>query len=91
MQRGDSFPALVLAAILAFGAAVAYGLHRVSADVAAVAVLSVSATLACVVATVLHVVEPWSDATISWLKQFRALDDIGFCASASFDAGTEKK
>jgi hypothetical protein len=51
MQQVQSLPTLMFGAILALGAAVAYGLHRVSAEVAAVTVLSCSVTIACLAVT----------------------------------------
>jgi hypothetical protein len=91
MQRVQPLPALTFGAILAFGAAVAYALHRVSADVAAVTVLGCSATLACVTSSVLSVIDQWYEACTTWLKRFHSPDNIDFCTWSNCDAAKEKK
>jgi hypothetical protein len=55
MKHGASLPSLVFAAIVAFGAAIAFVLHRLSADIAAITVLGASVAVANAVLWGMHI------------------------------------
>jgi regulator of protease activity HflC (stomatin/prohibitin superfamily) len=77
MKPSNSFPALIFALVLAIGAAVAFSLHRVSADVAAIAVLVCSMVLAYVSASAIRVADQWNKAVVLRLGKFRSLEGPG--------------
>jgi regulator of protease activity HflC (stomatin/prohibitin superfamily) len=77
MKQSNSFPALIFAVILAIGAAVTFGLHRVSADVAAIAVLAYSVVLAYVAASAIRIADQWNKAVVLRLGEFRSLEGPG--------------
>ena len=76
MQKRHLLPTSVSAAILAFGVVVAYGLHRVSADAAAVSVLSVSAVLAWVIAVALQVAYQCNKTVVAWIADSALLKEL---------------
>ena len=73
MKQENSFPGCIFAVILAIGATVALGLHRLSADAAAIAVLAGSLTLAYIVADSVQVAGQWSMGVVSGLGRLRSL------------------
>jgi regulator of protease activity HflC (stomatin/prohibitin superfamily) len=77
MRQSNSFPALVFVVILGAGAAVAFGFHSVSADVAAIVVLACSVALAYIVAAAIKVADQWSKAVVLRLGKFRSLEGPG--------------
>jgi regulator of protease activity HflC (stomatin/prohibitin superfamily) len=77
MKQSNSFPALIFAVILAIGAAVAFSLHRVSADVAAIGVLVCSFVLAYIAASAIRVADQWNKAVVLRLGKFRSLEGPG--------------
>ena len=82
MKPNNSLSALLFAAILATGAFVAFGLHRISADVAAITVLGVSAALGYIVASSIQVADRWNKAIVLRLGRSRLLE--GPVCSRSF-------
>jgi hypothetical protein len=62
MIHSRLFQAKIFGAILAVGAAVAFALHRLSADIAAISILGLSAFLACIVASAIQVAGQWNKA-----------------------------
>ena len=93
MQKLLSLPASAFAAILSFGGIVANGLHRVSADRAAICVLSGSAALAWLVADVAQGACQCNRAVVGWLKKRCSSDDINFCAhvNSSFEVERDSR
>ena len=77
LKQSNSFPALIFAVILAIGAAVAFGLHRVSADVAAIGVLVCAFVLAYIAASAIRVADQWNKAVVLRLGKFRSLEGPG--------------
>ena len=77
MKQSNSFPALIFAVILAIGAAVAFGLHHVSADVAAIGVLVCAFVLAYIAASAIRVADQWNKAVVLRLGKFRSLEGPG--------------
>ncbi|MGA2672079.1 MAG: slipin family protein [Terracidiphilus sp.] len=77
MKQSSSFQALVFAVVLAAGAAVAFALHRLSADVAAISILGVSVVLAYIVASAIQVADQWNKAVVLRLGKFRSLEGPG--------------
>ena len=62
MKRNRSFPALIFVVVLGMGAALAYAMHRVSADFAAIGILAVSFVLAYAISSAIQVADQWSKA-----------------------------
>ena len=77
MTQSNSFPVLVFVLILGAGAAAAYGLHSVSADVAGTVVLVCSAVLAYILSSAIKVADQWSKAVVLRLGKFRSLEGPG--------------
>ncbi len=77
MKQSSSFPTLIFALILAVGAAVAFGLHRLSADVTAISVLASAFVLAYLAASALRVADQWNKAVVLRLGKFRSLEGPG--------------
>lgn len=77
MKQSNSFPALIFAVILAIGAAVAFSLHRISADGGAIAVLVCSFVLAYIAASAIRVADQWNKAVVLRLGKFRSLEGPG--------------
>jgi len=77
MRQSNSFPALIFAVILAIGAAVAYVLHNVSADVAAITVMVSTFILAYIAASAIRVADQWNKAVVLRLGKFRSLEGPG--------------
>jgi len=77
MRQSNSFPALIFAVILAIGAAVAYVLHHVSADVAAITVMVSTFILAYIAASAIRVADQWNKAVVLRLGKFRSLEGPG--------------
>ena len=77
MRQSKSFPALIFAVILAIGAAVAYVLHNVSADVAAITVMVSTFILAYIAASAIRVADQWNKAVVLRLGKFRSLEGPG--------------
>ena len=64
MKRNRSFPALIFVVVLGIGAALAYAMHRASADFAAIGILAVSFVLACAISSAIQVADQWSKAVV---------------------------
>ena len=77
MRQSNSLPTLLFAAILAVGAVIAFGLHRISADIAAITVLGGSVALAYLVASSIQVADQWNKAVVLRLGTFRSLEGPG--------------
>ena len=77
MTQSNSFPALVFVLILGAGAAVAYGLHSISSDVAGIVVLVCSAVVAYILSSAIKVADQWSKAVVLRLGKFRSLEGPG--------------
>ncbi|MGO9438477.1 MAG: slipin family protein [Terracidiphilus sp.] len=77
MKQSNSFPALIFVVILAIGCAVAFGLHRISSDGAAIAVLVCSFVLAYIAASAIRVADQWNKAVVLRLGKFRSLEGPG--------------
>jgi regulator of protease activity HflC (stomatin/prohibitin superfamily) len=77
MRQSNSFPVLIFAVILAIGAAVAYVLHNVSADVAAITVMVSTFILAYIAASAIRVADQWNKAVVLRLGKFRSLEGPG--------------
>jgi regulator of protease activity HflC (stomatin/prohibitin superfamily) len=59
------------------GAALAYAMHRVSADFAAIGILAVSFVLAYAISSAIQVADQWSKAVVLRLGKFRSLEGPG--------------
>lgn len=77
MRQSNSFPALIFVVILGVGAALAFGLHSRSTDLAAIAVLACSLALAYFFASAIKVADQWSKAVVLRLGKFRSLEGPG--------------
>jgi regulator of protease activity HflC (stomatin/prohibitin superfamily) len=77
MKRNRSFPALIFVVVLGMGAALAYAMHRVSADFAAIGILAVSFVLAYAISSAIQVADQWSKAVVLRLGKFRSLEGPG--------------
>jgi len=77
MRQNSSFAALVFLVILGVGAAVAFGLHSASSDVAAVIVLACFLIMAYLAASGIKVADQWSKAVVLRLGKFRSLEGPG--------------
>ena len=77
MRQSNSIPALVFVVILGLGAALAFGLHSISADLAAIAVFACSLALAYFFASAIKVADQWSKAVVLRLGKFRSLEGPG--------------
>jgi regulator of protease activity HflC (stomatin/prohibitin superfamily) len=63
--------------VLGIGAALAYAMHRASADFAAIGILAVSFVLACAISSAIQVADQWSKAVVLRLGKFRSLEGPG--------------
>ncbi|MGA8871957.1 MAG: slipin family protein [Candidatus Acidiferrales bacterium] len=77
MKKNSSFPVLMFVVTLGIGAALAYAMHRVSADVTALWILGGALVLAFVVSSAIQVADQWSKAVVLRLGQFRSLQGPG--------------
>jgi regulator of protease activity HflC (stomatin/prohibitin superfamily) len=77
MRQSNSFPALIFVVILGIGAALAFGLHSISADLAAFAVFAFALALAYFLASAIKVADQWSKAVVLRLGKFRSLEGPG--------------
>src|SRR5208282_5780527 len=77
MKRNRSFPALIFVVVLGIGAALAYAMHRMSSDFAAIAILAVSFVLAYGISSAIQVADQWSKAVVLRLGKFRSLEGPG--------------
>jgi regulator of protease activity HflC (stomatin/prohibitin superfamily) len=77
MRQNNSLPALILFVILGVGAAVAYGLHAASANIAAIFTLACAVLLAYIAASGVKVADQWSRAVVLRLGKFRSLEGPG--------------
>jgi regulator of protease activity HflC (stomatin/prohibitin superfamily) len=77
MRQNNSLPALIFAVIMVVGITVAYGLHVVAADVAAVAALICALILAYIFASAIKVADQWRKAVVLRLGKFRSLEGPG--------------
>jgi regulator of protease activity HflC (stomatin/prohibitin superfamily) len=77
MRQSNSFQTLIFVVILAAGAAVAFALYRLPADVAAFSTLGVSFVLAYLVASAIQVADQWNKAVVLRLGKFRSLEGPG--------------
>lgn len=77
MKKNSSFPVLIFIVILGIGAALAYAMHRVSADFKGLWILGGAVVLACVVSSAIQVADQWSKAVVLRLGKFRSLQGPG--------------
>jgi regulator of protease activity HflC (stomatin/prohibitin superfamily) len=77
MKKNSSFPMLIFVVILGIGAAIAYAMHRVSADFKGLWILGGALVLACVVSSAIQVADQWSKAVVLRLGKFRSLQGPG--------------
>jgi len=63
--------------VLGIGAALAYAMHRASADFAAIGILAVAVVLAYAVSSAIQVADQWSKAVVLRLGKFRSLEGPG--------------
>jgi len=77
MKRNRSFPSLIFVVVLGIGAALAYAMHRASADFAAIGILAVAVVLAYAVSSAIQVADQWSKAVVLRLGKFRSLEGPG--------------
>src|SRR5579863_1548680 len=77
MKKNSSFPVLIFIVIFGIGAALAYALHRVSADFGALWILGGAVVLAIVATAAIQVADQWSKAVVLRLGKFRSLQVPG--------------
>ncbi|MFZ0636319.1 MAG: slipin family protein [Candidatus Acidiferrales bacterium] len=77
MKKNSSFPALIFVVILGIGAALAYAMHRISADFEALWILGGALVLASVISSAIQVADQWSKAVVLRLGKFRSLQGPG--------------
>ena len=77
MRKSSSFPVLVFIVILASGAAAAYAMYRVSADLKGLWILGGALVLASVISSAIQVADQWSKAVVLRLGKFRSLEGPG--------------
>jgi regulator of protease activity HflC (stomatin/prohibitin superfamily) len=77
MRQSNSFPALIFAVIMAVGLSIAYGLHVISANVAATAAIACALILAYIFSSAIKVADQWSKAVVLRLGKFRSLEGPG--------------
>ncbi len=77
MKKNSSFAILVFIVMLGVGAAVAYAMHRVSADFKAMWILGAAVVLALVVSSAIQVADQWNRAVVLRLGKFRSLEGPG--------------
>ncbi len=77
MKTNRSFSALIFVLVLGIGAALAYAMHRESADFTAIGILAVSFVLAFAVSSAIQVADQWSKAVVLRLGKFRSLEGPG--------------
>ena len=77
MRKGSSFPAFISIILVVLGAALAYALHRASADALAVCVFVISILLAWVVSASIQIADQWNKAVVLRFGKFRALEGPG--------------
>ena len=77
MKKNSSFPVLIFVVTLGVGAALAYAMHRVSADVKALWILGGALVLAFVISSAIQVADQSSKAVVLRLGQFRSLQGPG--------------
>ena len=77
MKKNGSFPVLVFVVVLGIGAALAYAMHRVSADFKGLWILGGAIVLASVASSAIQVADQWSKAVVLRLGKFRSLQGPG--------------
>jgi regulator of protease activity HflC (stomatin/prohibitin superfamily) len=77
MKQNSSFAALIVVLMLGLGGAIAFGLHRVSADGAAIVVLACAVGFAYIAASGIKVADQWNKAVVLRLGKFRSLEGPG--------------
>ena len=77
MKKNSSFPMLIFVVILGIGSALAYAMHRVSADFQALWVLGGAIVVAFVASSAIQVADQWSKAVVLRLGKFRSLQGPG--------------
>ncbi len=77
MRQNSSFAGLIFVVILGAGGAIAFGLHRASADVAAIVVMACAVVLAYIAASAIKVADQWNKAVVLRLGKFRSLEGPG--------------
>jgi regulator of protease activity HflC (stomatin/prohibitin superfamily) len=77
MKKNSSFAILVFMVMLSIGAALAYAMHRVSADFKAIWILGAAVVLALVVSSAIQVADQWNRAVVLRLGKFRSLQGPG--------------
>ena len=80
MKKNSSFPVLIFAVILGIGGALAYAMHRRSADSEALWILGGAIALAFAVSSAIQVADQWSKAVVLRLGKFRSLQAPGLFA-----------
>jgi regulator of protease activity HflC (stomatin/prohibitin superfamily) len=77
MRQNSSFAALIVVVILGAGGAIAFGLHRASADGGAIVVMACALVLAYIAASGIKVADQWNKAVVLRLGKFRSLEGPG--------------
>jgi regulator of protease activity HflC (stomatin/prohibitin superfamily) len=77
MRQNSSFAALIVVVILGAGGAIAFGLHRVSADGGVIVVMACALVLAYIAASGIKVADQWNKAVVLRLGKFRSLEGPG--------------
>jgi regulator of protease activity HflC (stomatin/prohibitin superfamily) len=77
MKRNSSFPALIFIVVLAFGFALAFFLHSISANAGAIGVLCGALLAALILSSAIQVADQWSKAVVLRLGKFRSLQGPG--------------
>lgn len=77
MKNNSSFKFLIFVVIACIGAAVAYGMHKASADFQALWIVGIAVVLASVVSSATQVANQWSRAVVLRLGKFRSLRGPG--------------
>ena len=80
MKKNSSFPALIFAVILGLGGALAYAMHRRSADFEGLWILGGALLLGFIVSSAIQVADQWSKAVVLRLGKFRSLQGPGLFA-----------
>ncbi len=80
MKKNSSFPVLIFAVILGIGGALAYAMHRRSADFEGLWILGGTIALAFAVSSAIQVADQWSKAVVLRLGKFRSLQGPGLFA-----------
>jgi regulator of protease activity HflC (stomatin/prohibitin superfamily) len=77
MKQSSSFQALIFVVIFGIGAVIAFILHQLSSDIAAIAIVVLSLVIAYFVASAIQVADQWNKAVVLRLGKFRSLEGPG--------------